>query len=272
MELKQIFFDAMSALWTKLAAFIPNLIAGVVIVVIGYFVAKLLGRIVKTVAHKLGIDKTGENVGVQDVLQASGIASPSDLIGKTIFWLAMLVFVITAAESVGLSTVSGTIDTFVMFLPKVVAAVVIALLGLFFAQVFRDFVARTTSGLGVEYAKALGGLVYAVVIFVVITLAIAQLEIDTGLLHLIIGITLAVVGLATAVSLGLGTRDVAKHIVNGVYARDSFKPGKLISCDGYAGKLIEVGSVSTVIETKDGKRIHVPNTVLMDRVVETADA
>lgn len=270
MELKDVFMNALSALWSKLAAFVPNLAAGALILLIGYAVSRVLSTVVGRLAAKLGIDKAGENAGVQGMLKATGVViRPSEIISRTVFLFSMLVFVVTAADSLGLDTISSTIDAFILFLPKVVAALVIVLLGLYFAQLLRDTIRRTTEGLGVEYARALATAAHGLTVVVVVTLAVSQLEIQTALLQLIIGIVLAVAGLAAAIALGLGTQRVAQNIVSGVYARDVLTPGSQISWNGIEGEVAEVGSVTTIIETTDGRTVHVPNGEIMGQVFVT---
>jgi small-conductance mechanosensitive channel len=270
MDIKDAFMNAVSALWTKVAAFVPNLAAGVFILVLGYILSRLLASVTRTLIAKLGIDKAGENAGVQKMLKASGVViEPSEIIARTVFLFSMLVFVITAADSLGLDTISATFDSFILFLPKVVAAIVIALLGLFFAQLLRDAVRRTTEGLGVEYAAAIATAAHGLTVVVIVTLAVNQLDIDTGILHLVIGIGLAVAGLAAAIALGLGTQRVAQNIVSGVYARDMLEPGLGIRWNETDGEIMEVGPVTTIIEIADGRRLHVPNSQLMGEVFVT---
>lgn len=271
MTLQDAFLNAISALWSKVAAFIPNLAAGLTILLIGYIASRILARIIERLVSKLGIDKAGENAGMQGMLKATGVSiKPSEIISRTVFLFAMLIFVVTAADSVGLSAISSTIDSFILFLPKVVAALVIALLGLFFAQLLRDAVQRMTEGLGVEYARVLSTVAHSLTVIVVVVLAVNQLQIETGLLQIIIGIVLGVAGLAAAISLGLGTRGVAENIVSGVYARDMLSIGSKIHWNDLSGEIIEIGSVTTIIESENGQRNHVPNSKLLDQVFATS--
>ncbi len=271
MGIREVFMNAMSALWSKIATFLPNLFAGIVIIIIGYFAAKVVRAVITRIATKLGIDKAGKSSGVQNMLDVSGVRTlPSELIGQTAFLFIFLVFLITAAETFGLRAVSGTIDSFVLYLPKVIAAVVIALAGLFFAQILRDAVRRTTTGLGVEYANALGGVAYGVIVLIVAVVAIGQLEIDTRLLHLVISIVLSVIGLATAIALGFGSRSVASNIVNGVYAREALRAGTTIEVGDTSGEVVSVGSVTTIVKTKNNREVHIPNAELMRSRFETS--
>lgn len=269
MDLKEVFLNSMQALWSTVATFLPNLVAGILIIIVGYIVAKVAGRVAGKLVAKLGIDRASKDAGVQGMLEVTGVkTTPSQIIGRTVFLFILLVFIITAADTLGLSAVSGTIDTFILYLPKVIAAIVIGLVGLFFAQIVRDAIKRGTAGFGMEYANALSGVAHVIIIVVVATVAIGQLDIDTRLLHLIIGIGLGVAGIASAIALGMGTREIATNIVYGVYARDGLKVGERIKTGDVNGEVIEVGSVMTVVRQKNGNEIQIPNSVLMSGHIE----
>ncbi len=266
MEIQNTVTGAMSALWTKVAIFLPNFVLGIVIVVVGIVVARISRRLVTVLAARAGVDRASDHSGVRGMLEATGVSVElSDIIGRTVFLFVLLLFVIAASESLGLAAVSSTINSFLHFVPKIFAAIIIAILGLVLAQVVRDAVRRTTEGFGVEDAGALSTLAYGLVILVLATVAISQLDINTGLLHVVIGITLTVAGIAVALALGLGTRRVAGDVVYGVYARDDLEPGDRIQVDEVAGEVIEVGTVMTVIALDDGRERYIPNSRLMSR-------
>ncbi|MDE0284793.1 MAG: mechanosensitive ion channel, partial [Gammaproteobacteria bacterium] len=179
----------------------------------------------------------------------------------------MLTILISASETLGLENVSRTINTFVEYLPNVIAAALIVVLGLLLAHFVRTVVETATEGLGFGYARAVSRLAYIVLIAVVGILAIDQLGVETGLLDRVVEIILVAAGAALAIALGLGTRGVAKSIVSGVYARDLYKSGSKLQFGDYEGTVDSVGSITTSIRTGDGELIHIPNDHLLRKVV-----
>jgi small-conductance mechanosensitive channel len=121
--------------------------------------------------------------------------------------------------------------------------------------------------MGVEYAKAASQLAYGVLLVMIASLAIGQLQIETALLNRVIEITLIAVGAALAISLGFGTRDVARNVVAGVYARDSFKVGASITLGETRGTVEAVTAVNTRIRTTAGDTVYIPNAQLVDSMV-----
>lgn len=266
--LRQSFLDPM-LFWGKFASFLPSLIAAIVLLVVGHFLGKFLAYIIAKLLAKVGLDKLSEKAGLGDAVAGSGIvASPSMILGKIIYWLIFLTFIISAADTLGLQRVSDMIGDFVLYLPKVIGALLVALIGLFVASLVRTGVEAALASVNLGYEKAIGGLIYGIIVIVVISLAIGQLEIETALLNQVISIVLLAAAASVALALGLGTRDVAGNIVAGVYARDLYQPGATIRCGDLSGKILEVGSTSVVIRVDAEKTITVPNRRLLDEQVE----
>ena len=268
-EWKNTVFEAMTALWTKLAAFVPNVLGAIVILVVGYIVSKVLARITVAVLRKVRFELASERTGLSATLSNVGIkASASQIVGKLVFWLFMLTFLISASETLRLENVSGTIDTFVEYVPNVIAATLITVLGLALAHFVRTVVQATAESLGIGYSLAVARSAYVVLIVVVGTLAIDQLGIETELLNSLIQIVLVAIGVALAIALGMGSKDIARSIIAGVYARDLYQPGSDVRFGEYEGALESVGSITTQIRAEDGAVIHVPNDQLLQNIVK----
>jgi small-conductance mechanosensitive channel len=267
-QLKDIMVAATANPWAKIVAFIPNVLGMLVILIVGYLVAKGLQRLGTVVLQRIGFDKLSSRVGLPTILDQAGIrATASEILGQLVFWLFMLTFLISAAETLGLGNVSQTIDAFVRYLPNVIGAVVIFIVGLTLAHFVRDLVRSGAEGLGVDYAKGLSNLAYGALIVVVGSLAVGQLQIETVLFNRVVEIVLIATGAALALALGLGTRDIAKHVVSGVYIRELYKPGTNLSVGEDSGSLQDVGTVITRIKTPEGRTIYIPNGQLTEIVV-----
>lgn len=267
-EWKNTVFEAMTALWTKFAEFVPNFLGMIVIVVLGYLISKGLAKITTTILRKVRFEIASEKIGLGATLSKVGIkTSASEIVGKLVFWLFMLTFLISASETLGLDNVSRTIDTFVDYMPNVIAAALIAVLGLVLAHFVRTVVETAIEGMGFGYARAVSRLAHMVLIIVVGTLAIDQLGIETDLLSSVIEIVLIAAGAALAIALGLGTRGVANSVVAGVYARDLYKPGTDLRFGEIEGTVDSVGSITTRVRARDGSFVHIPNDQLVQNIV-----
>ncbi len=271
-EVQETVLRPMLSLWTKVAEFMPNIAAALALLVIGYFVARIVGMIISKLLAKIGLDKLTERAGLAGAVEVTGIqTSASAIFGKIVYWLIFLLFMIAAADSLGLPRVSDTINGFVQYLPKLIGALLVIIIGLFAAHLVRSAIETASAGMQMDYGKPLGTLIYMLIVIVVVSLAIGQLEIETDLLNQVVSIVLFAIGAAVALSLGMGTRTTAGNIIAGLYARDLFPPGDKITVGEISGRVIEVSTTSTLIELDDGTVYTMPNSVLVESKVHTTD-
>ena len=266
--LRESFFDPL-IVWEKFATVLPNILAAIAMLVAGHFIGKFMAYIISNVLEKVGLNRLVEAAGLGDAVSSSGMnATPTFILGKIIYWLIFLMFIISAADSLGLQRVSDMVGEFVAYLPKVVGALLVLIVGLAIAHVLRTAIEAALGGINLGYEKVIGNLVYAIAVIVIVSLAVNQLEVETALLNQVISIMLFAAAAAVALALGLGTRDVAGNIVAGVYARDLFQPGSQIKFGNISGTLVEVGSTSMVIQIAPDATVTVPNSTVLDSQVQ----
>lgn len=271
-EAKETVLGPMVGLWTRVAEFAPNIVAALLLLIVGYFIAKLIGAAVRKLLQKVGLDKLTESSGIASAVQSTGLeASASAIFGKIVYWLIFLTFLISAADTLGLPRVSSTIDDFVLYLPKLIGALLVVIIGLFAAHLVRSAVETAATGMNLEYGRALGTLIHTIMVVVIVSLAIGQLEIETELLNQVVSIVLLAIAAAVALSLGMGTRSISSNIVAGLYARDLFQPGDKIVVGDVTGTVAEVSTTNTVLELDDGSSYSVPNQDLIAQQVKTTE-
>ncbi|AVO55376.1 mechanosensitive ion channel domain-containing protein [Ectopseudomonas mendocina] len=266
----QSLISAMTALWTKVAGFIPNLFVALVLVLLGFVVAKLLDTLLSKLLGKVGLDRLMTGTGLTKLLARVGIqASVSTLIGKIVYWFVLLIFLVSAAESLGLQRVSATLDVLALYLPKVFGAALVLLAGVLLAQLVSGLVRGAAEGVGLDYANGLGRVAQGLVIIISISVAIGQLEVKTDLLNNVIAIVLISVGLAVALALGLGSREIASQILAGIYVRELYQVGQQVQVGEVEGQIEEIGTVKTILLTETGELVSVANRVMLEQRVNS---
>lgn len=266
----QSLIAAMTALWSKVAGFIPNLFVALVLVLLGFVVAKLLDTLLSKLLGKVGLDRLMMGTGLTKLLARVGIqASVSTLIGKIVYWFVLLIFLVSAAESLGLQRVSATLDVLALYLPKVFGAALVLLAGVLLAQLVSSLVRGAAEGVGLDYAHGLGRVAQGLVIIISISVAIGQLEVKTDLLNNVIAIVLISVGLAVALALGLGSREIASQILAGIYVRELYQVGQQVQVGEVEGQIEEIGTVKTILLTDAGELVSVANRVMLEQRVNS---
>ena len=264
----QSLVTAMTALWTKIANFIPNLFGALVVVLLGFVVAKLLDALLSKLLAKLGLDRLMGGTGLTKILARVGIQVPiSTLIGKIVYWFVLLVFLVSAAQSLGLDRVSSALDLLTVYLPKVFGALLVLLAGVLLAQVLNGLVRGAAESVGFDYASGLGRVTQGLVIIISISVAISQLEVKTDLLNHVIVIVLITVGLAIALAMGLGSREIAGQILAGIYVRELYQVGQEVRVGEVEGQIEEIGTVKTTLLTDEGELVSISNRILLEQHV-----
>lgn len=266
----QSLVTAMTALWTKVANFIPNLFVALILVLLGFVVAKLLDTLLSKLLAKLGLDRLMVGTGLNKLLARVGIQVPiSTLIGKIVYWFVLLVFMVSAAESLGLERVSATLDVLALYIPKVFGAALVLIIGILLAQLLNGVVRGAAEGIGLDYASGLGRIAQGLVIVICISVAIGQLEVKTDLLNTVIAIVLISVGVALALALGLGSREVAGQIIAGIYVRELYQVGQEVRVGDVEGQIEEIGTVKTTLLTEQGELVSLANRTLLEQRVSS---
>ena len=258
--------NATAEFWSKIAAFLPNLVATLLILIVGIFLAKLISRWSGKLLSKLGMDNLFQSIGITDAMKKVGMEKPpSVVLSKFIYFFLMLIILLTAAETLGLDRISTILDDFVLYLPKVFGALIVIVVGLFIAHIVKQSIHAAVSNMGMDYASSVARLAQMIIFVTTFSLAVGQLEIETEMLNIVFAIVLGSLGVAVAISLGLGTRSVSNNIISGVYVREQLQPGDEISVGEFTGIVITVGTVKTVLESESGECLSVPNQLLLNR-------
>lgn len=246
----------------------PRMISALVVFLIGYIIARIVQRVCSTGLSRLRFDVVLDRLGITRMLKKIGLQmSPSVAVAKLVYFLIVILFAQAAADSVGLVAISGAIRAFFAYLPKLIAAIVILLLGNVIAEMASAAVRQSAKESGIDYAEALGKIVSALIFFVVVVMAVTQLGIETDIIKAVAITLLGGGSLAFALTFGLGTRDITRNIMAGFYARKLFQSGENIEIGGESGKLIAITPINTLIEREE-KVISIPNRAFLDTVVK----
>ncbi|UCC85746.1 MAG: mechanosensitive ion channel [Anaerolineales bacterium] len=254
---------------SDIMAWLPALASALVLLILGWVVARLIQAFLAGLLRRIGIDRLAERAGATHILAESGFdPSAANLIARLVYWLVLLVFVLAAAESLGLRGVADTFGGLLAYLPNVLAAALILLLGSLVARVVGDAVGALATQSGASAGPIVGQAVrYALLTFVVI-LALEQLGVETTLLTTVAIALIAATALALALAFGLGSREVARNIMAGFHASEEFTLGQSLTVRGHTGRLVHIGTVKSVIETEAG-RVSLPNSALVEEEVTT---
>ncbi len=252
-------------------ALTPKVLGLVVVLVVGYLVARLLDKFVATLAKSLGLEHAAERSGLSKSMKQVGITrSVPAILGQIVFWLTLCMFLTAAFDSLGFEKVSAAMDKIVAYIPNVLVATVVIVVGLLVASFVRGVVATGADRVGLTYAENLANGCYYVIALMTFIGAFDQLKFEIGLLKEMILLAFAALALGFGLAFGLGGREVMGGILAGYYTRQRLQAGDHVTVGTLSGIVREVGPVATVIETvEDGliNRHSVPNTKMLTEAV-----
>jgi hypothetical protein len=195
---------------TKIAVFLPNLFFAVAIIVVGWVLCNVIKRIVVRVLRICHFDTLADRAGIKQALELGGIKqTASDIVGLLVFWFLFLIAIVTTLETLNLSGATDTLHTIYLYIPKIVAALVVLILGLYFAN-FLETVARTScANAGLEQAASIGRAVYVGTVVFFVAGIFENMEKPTEIFIWAFILVFGSLCLALALAFGLGGRDVA---------------------------------------------------------------
>ena len=252
------------------ADLLPRIAGGLLLLVGGLVAAWLLGRLTARGLRAVGVDTLAERFGVHDVLARVGFErSLSRLIGRATRIALTIVVLIAALAALGLRALSRSLNEAVLFLPKLLVALGLVLLGIVVADFTRDRVGRVAEQMGLGAAAARATQVLVLGVFALT--ALAQLGIPTDILTAVIALVAVAVALTIALAFGLGGRDVARQLSAGRYVGGTFRLGQTISVGDVRGEIVALENAATVVRTDTGATVRVPNHLLVESVVRVED-
>lgn len=192
------------------ATFIPNIIAGIVILLIGI----ILGSIVRNLVVQLF-----RFLRVETYLRKYGIPEPKReftwgiIISEIARWFVIILFLIPTADVWGLPRITELLNTFILYLPNVLVAAVIALVGLVLARLAHDVVLASTRELSPEGSRGVASITkWAITIFVMLAV-LNQLGVAQDLVRILFTGFVAMIALAGGIAFGLGGQGTAQSIL-----------------------------------------------------------
>jgi hypothetical protein len=200
-------------LFDRVMAVIPNVIGAIVIIIIGLIVAPILGGIVKKIVDVLKVDSLSEKVGLHDIIRPF-FKQPSIAVflGKIVKWFFIIAFLMAAAEILNWDRVTDFLNEIVFYIPNVLIAVVILVLGAIFGKFLDEVIVRSLKGSNtpIDNPEVLGKIAkFALILFAVLA-AFIQLGIASSLIEILFG----GIVLATSLAFGLGGREKAAKVLD----------------------------------------------------------
>jgi len=194
-------------IWNSFVSVTPGIIAALIILIIGYIIAMIIGSAVK---HSVRISGADMWMVKHKKQEAIGGLVLSDVSGKLIKWLVFILFLIPAANVINLEGLSSVLVSFALWFPNLIIAVILILIGLVLAHTFSEAVGKASKLRGI---KGIRSIISIVIIVIFLDVALRQIGINVIFVESLILVVLAGIMIAIAIGFGLGLKPHADDII-----------------------------------------------------------
>lgn len=265
----ELFMNSLQTFGQKMMGAIPSLLGAIIILLLGWLLAKLIASGFTRLLKLVKFDALSEKIRFTDFLAKANVnISPSGLIGKFVYWILLLLVIISASDAMGWDAVSNEVSKLLGYLPNLLVAIIFFVVGTYIASFVRDVIKGATSSLGISTGKLISTVVFYLLFIIVTLTALDQAGVDTSIITSNLLMILGAILAAAAISYGFASRDLLSNILASFFSRRTFYVGQTIEIDGERGKIVAVNNISIIIESGNNEKTVIPTHQLITNKVK----
>jgi hypothetical protein len=213
--------DTLLNLWNQVGLYVPKLIGAAILLIVGYFIARIVNALVTKGLRLVHFDQVADRAGITAMLQRAGSKMDgARLLGTIAFWWIFLMFIDMALNALALPTITTYVNLLVAYIPRLFVAFLIVVIGALIANVVAGAIRGATAETGTTTSGLLGTVAkWFILLFAVLT-AITELGVAESMIFILFASAMGMVALAGGLAFGLGGRETAAQIINNWYSRN----------------------------------------------------
>jgi hypothetical protein len=200
-------------------AFLPRVLATLSIVLVGWLIAVVLRVVTRRVLGLLRFNALAQRTGAADVLRKADLPPADVLAGSVVFWLVFVGFLLSSLDALGFRGMEGLLAEFIRFIPRILVAVVILVLGLLAANFAWRATLLAAVNAKLPSARLLSGGVRLMIVAMVVAMALEQIAVARTVVLTAFAISFGAIMLAVAIAVGIGAGPTARHIIEEHFTR-----------------------------------------------------
>ncbi|MGZ3583283.1 MAG: mechanosensitive ion channel family protein [Ktedonobacterales bacterium] len=259
-------------LLSEVILFIPRLVTFLLILLVGYIVARVVRTLLAKGLRALHFDNIADRAGVTRALELAGTRmDAAEVLGVVAFWWIFLVFAEIAVSSLGLTEITAFVNSVLAYLPNIFVAILILIIGALLANVVAGLVRGAAGGAGLSTASLMAEVArWAILIFAFLA-ALTQLNVAQNMIFILAAGIIGMLAIAGGLALGLGGADTARGLIAGWAMGRMLQPGQRVQIGQQIGTVIRHDMNTTVVDTGTGQ-ISIPNASLVhEQIVVLTD-
>ncbi len=219
--MKQLVLDSLNQTFGRfygmLLRFLPHLLAMLIIVVAGWLAAIVLKIIARRLMALARVNVLSEGSGITQILKRADLPPPIDLLGRLVFWVVWIGFVLLGVDALGIPALQVQISHLFLFLPQIFVALMVLFVGLLAANFFSRAALLGAVNANLPSARLVSGFVRFVIILLTIAMALEQLALAKRTVLITFTISFGAIMLSLAIAFGIGGRNVAQNMLERLF-------------------------------------------------------
>lgn len=266
-EWRDLSLRTLNEMGESIASALPSILGVIMVLVVGWLLIRMILYVLRKTLKFIKVDRLNNTLNGMDLIKDSEYRFD---IGKTLLWfvkwILYLVIFIIAADIMGWEIVSREIGNLLRYLPQLLSAVAIFMIGLYIAGFIRKAIAGLFDSLDLAGSRLVSNLVFYIIAVILSVTALDQAGIDTTIITNNITVILGAFLLSVALALGLGSTRIVADILRTYYTRRNFEPGNRVRIGDTEGVVLGVDNMSMTLQTKTGRIIFPIREVADSRV------
>lgn len=210
MEWNNLIVEPVREMLTKIIAYLPVLLGALLILIVGWIVAKIIRSIVDALLKVIRFDMLADKAGISKILQKGDLKiTARQIVSGLVYWLIIIMVLVMVANALGLPKASDILSNLFAYVPKVIAALVVLVVAMFLASFVSGIVQIAAGNAKLPKPQLLAGISRWAIIIFALTIVLTQLGIAPLLVSATFNIILGGIVLALALAFGLGGKDAA---------------------------------------------------------------
>jgi hypothetical protein len=209
-EWENLIVEPVREMLTKIMAYLPVLLGALIILIVGWIVAKIIRSIVNGMLKVIRFDALADKAGISEVLRKGDVkVTARQVVSGLVYWLVIIMVLVMTANALGLPKASDILSNLFAYVPKVIAALLVLVVAMFLASFVSGIVRIAAGNAKLPKPQLLAGISRWAIIIFAVTIALTQLGIAPLLVGATFNIILGGIVLALALAFGLGGKDAA---------------------------------------------------------------
>jgi len=204
----------------EFAHLLPRLFVMLVIVCLGWLVAYIFKAVLRSILRIMKFDRLSEDAGTAKLLAQAALPSSSELLGRLVFWVTWLAFVLIGINALGIVSLEDDIATFFLFLPRLFVAVLVLFFGMMAASFFSRAVLLAAVNANLPSARLLGDAVRTLIILLALSMAFEELGVAEKTILVAFAIVFGALMLGLAIAFGLGGQQLAREALERRFSKE----------------------------------------------------